>query len=270
MSHETVLRLGVFLGVLIVMALAEAIFPRRARRQSRLNRWSINLALVVLGALAIRLLIPLAAVGAAMIADARGIGLFNLLNWPSAAGILLSVMLLDLAIYAQHVAFHRVPVLWRMHRMHHSDLELDVTSGLRFHPAEYLLSMAIKIGVVLALGAPAAAVVIFEVLLNATAMFNHGNLRLPGWLDRALRTVLVTPDFHIVHHSTERAEHDRNFGFNLTWWDYLFRTYQARPAKGPVALDVGLAPWRAPGQLTLPKLLIQPFIDPPPVAGRTS
>jgi len=270
MTHETALRLGMFLGVLIVVGLAEAAFPRRARQQSRISRWSINLTMVALGALAIRLLIPLAAVGAAMIAEARGIGLFNLLNWPAWAGILLSVMLLDLAIYAQHVAFHRVPVLWRLHRMHHSDLELDVTSGLRFHPIEYLLSMLIKITVVMALGAPAAAVVIFEVLLNATAMFNHGNLRLPAWLDRALRTVLVTPDFHIVHHSTERSEHNRNFGFNLTWWDYLFRTYKSRAAKGPVALDVGLAPWRAPEGLTLPKLLIQPFVDPPRVGRGAS
>lgn len=258
-GHETTVRLVAFLGVLAMVGLAEWLAPRRPRKQSRRRRWTINLAMVGLGALAIRLLVPLAAVEAALRAEAAGFGLLGLFDLPAVIAIPLAVLALDLAIYAQHVAFHKVPPLWRLHRMHHSDIELDVTSGVRFHPLEYVLSMAIKIAVVALLGAPAPAVILFEVLLNATAMFNHGNLRLPERLDRLMRAVLVTPDFHIVHHSTRRDEHDRNYGFNLTWWDYLFRTYKPRADKGPVDLDIGLADLRDPAGLGLGALLALPF-----------
>lgn len=258
-AHETMVRLVAFLGVLTLVGLAEYLAPRRPRRQTRRQRWTINLAMVALGALAIRLFVPLIAVETALRAGAAGFGMFNRPGWPVWIVVPAAVVLLDFAIYAQHVAFHKIPLLWRLHRMHHSDLELDVSSGVRFHPLEYVLSMLIKVAVVALLGAPVAAVILFEVLLNATAMFNHGNLRLPAGLDRLLRRVLVTPDFHIVHHSVVHEEHDSNYGFNLTWWDYLFRTYRARAAKGPVELDIGLADWREPAGLSFVDLLAMPF-----------
>lgn len=258
-EHETAVRAAAFLGVLLAMAVAEALAPRRPRRQARWKRWPLNLAMVGLGALLIRLAVPLAAVEAALQADRLGWGLFHQIAAPGWLAFAASVILLDLVVYAQHVAFHKVPALWRIHRMHHSDLELDASSGVRFHPIEFALSMLIKAGAVFALGAPVAAVIFFEVLLNATAVFNHSNLKLPGWLDRALRTVLVTPDFHIVHHSIVRDEQNRNFGFNAPWWDYIFRTYKARPKDGPEDLVLGIAERRSPGELTLKDLLWMPF-----------
>ena len=197
----------------------------------------------------------------ALAAEAGGVGLLAWLGLPTPVAVLVAVLLLDLAIYLQHVLFHAVPALWRLHRMHHADLDFDVTTGLRFHPVEILLSMVIKLMVVVALGAPAVAVLIFEVLLNATAMFNHANLRLPAWLDRALRPVLVTPDMHRVHHSAVQRETDSNFGFNLAVWDRLFGTYRAQPAAGHDAMTIGIEQFRDPGELRLDRMLTQPLRD---------
>jgi len=267
MQSETTVRLVAFITMLTAVALAEASVPRRLRRQPRRRRWPANLAMVLLGAALTRLAVPLLAVEAALHAETAGFGLLNLVAWPGWLNLLIGVIVLDLVIYAQHVAFHRVPLLWRIHRMHHVDPDLDVTTGIRFHPIEFAISMVIKLGAVFLLGAPAAAVILFEVLLNATAMFNHANMRLPAALDRVLRTVLVTPDFHAVHHSVEPGEHNRNFGFNLPWWDYLFRTYKPKPDSGLENEDIGLRAWRGPEAIRLGALLWLPFAGPDRQAG---
>ena len=268
LGHEAVIRSAVFLGVLGAMALWEVAAPRRRRDIPRLLRWSNNLALVVLDTLAVRLLFPVLAVGLALVTAERGWGLLHLWPMPEWFAFVASVLLLDLAIYLQHVAFHAVPALWRLHRMHHADLETDVTTGLRFHPVEIILSMAIKLAVVAVLGPPALAVLTFEVLLNATAMFNHGNIRLTEDLDRRLRLVLVTPDMHRVHHSWRREETDSNYGFNLPWWDRLFGTYRAQPAGGHEAMTVGLEQFRTRRDLWLDRMLLQPLrgVDAKPLA----
>jgi sterol desaturase/sphingolipid hydroxylase (fatty acid hydroxylase superfamily) len=255
----SLIRLGAFLGVFALMALWEALAPRRSQTVGRWTRWPNNLAVVVVDTIVIRILFPTAAVGAAMVAEEHRWGLLNLLPVPQWAALTVSVILLDLAIYAQHVAFHAVPVLWRLHRMHHADLEFDVTTGVRFHPVEIVLSMMIKFAVVIAIGAPALAVLIFEVLLNATSMFNHGNVRLPARLDRVLRLAVVTPEMHRVHHSVLRWETDSNFGFNLSWWDRLFGTYRAQPEAGHERLVVGIDRFRDPAELRLDRLLLQPL-----------
>jgi len=258
-AHEPVLRAALFAGLFCLFALLEALRPQRVRREARSARWPRNLLLVVLGSAAIRLLGPLVAVQTAVIAQDAGWGLFNRLAWPPLLELALAVIALDLLIYAQHVAFHRVPMLWRIHRMHHTDLDLDVTSGIRFHPLEYGLSMVIKAGAVVALGASAAAVILFEIILNGMAMFNHANLRLPASLDKVLRHVLVTPDMHIVHHSIDPGETHRNFGFNLSLWDRVFRTYKAAPEAGLRGIRLGLPDWQAPERLKLGALLWMPF-----------
>jgi sterol desaturase/sphingolipid hydroxylase (fatty acid hydroxylase superfamily) len=209
----------------------------------------------------VRLVYPAAAVGTALLAEARGWGLFRALEAPTWLAIAASVILLDLAIYLQHVLFHAVPVLWRLHRMHHADLEFDVTTGVRFHPIEILLSIGIKLGVVAALGTPAVAVLVFEVLLNATSMFNHGNVWLPAQIDRELRWIVVTPEMHRVHHSVVPRETNSNFGFNLPWWDRLFGTYRAQPAAGHEGMTIGIAQFRDPSEVRLDRMLIQPFRD---------
>ncbi len=253
------MRLGAFLGVLVVMALWEGAVPRRIRSVSRTIRWPGNLGIVVLNTLAMRLLFPVAAAGLALVAAARGWGLFNETSLPGWLAILLSVALLDLAIYLQHVMFHAVPVLWRVHRTHHADLDFDVTTGVRFHPIEILLSMAIKLGLVAALGPPAVAVLIFELLLNATSMFNHTNVLIPAPIDRVLRWFVVTPDMHRVHHSILVRETNSNFGFNLPWWDRLLGTYRAQPAAGHEAMTIGIEQFRDPRELRLDRMLVQPF-----------
>jgi sterol desaturase/sphingolipid hydroxylase (fatty acid hydroxylase superfamily) len=263
LASEALLRVSFFLGVLVLIMALEAAFPRRVRNVSRSRRWPGNLGIVVLDSLIVRALVPMAAVGVAMIAEAKGWGLFNALGVPLAWVALLTVLALDLVIYLQHVMFHAVPALWRLHRMHHADLDIDVTTGARFHPIEILLSMIIKMAVVAALGAPAIGVVIFEVLLNATSMFNHANLNLPRGLDRVLRWLVVTPDMHRVHHSAIRRETDSNFGFNLPWWDRLLGTYRDQPEKGHEDMTIGLPIFRDPGASRLDKLLIQPFLNPP-------
>lgn len=258
-SSEPLIRLAAFASVFALMAVWEVLAPRRVQVVKRASRWPGNLGIVVLDTLALRILFPAAAVGIAFVAQARGWGLLHAVPAPGWLQILVAIVLLDLVIYAQHVLFHRVPLLWRLHRMHHSDLELDVTTGIRFHPLEILLSMLIKLAVVVAIGAPAAAVLLFEVLLNATTMFNHANARLPPRLDRVLRRVLVTPDMHRVHHSTLVAETNSNFGFNLPIWDRLFGTYHAQPAAGHQRMTIGVADMRDPADLRLDRMLWQPF-----------
>lgn len=261
LSHEMALRLAAFIGVLAVMLACERWRPRRLRPAGdRLRRWRTNLGLVAIDALAVRLLFPLAAVGAAALAEARGWGLLHAVDLPGWLSLAIALVVLDLAIYAQHVAFHKAPLLWRLHRVHHSDVDLDATTGLRFHPIEIVLSMAFKVALVLALGAPALAVIVFEVGLNAFAMFNHANVRLRAGLDRALRRLIVTPDMHRVHHSIHRDETDSNYGFNLSIWDRLFRTYCAQPRDGHDAMSIGLDVFRGPGDGTLRRLLTQPFM----------
>jgi sterol desaturase/sphingolipid hydroxylase (fatty acid hydroxylase superfamily) len=226
-TSEPLIRLGFFLCVLGVMAVWELLTPLRPQAIGRLRRWPNNLGLVLLNTMAVRLVFPFAGVGVAFVARADGWGFFNIVPLPAWLSLSAAVILLDLTIYGQHVAFHAVPVLWRLHRMHHADLEFDVTTGLRFHPVEILLSMVIKLAAIIALGAPPVAVLAFEVLLNTTSMFNHGNVSLPSGLDRFVRLLVVTPDMHRVHHSIDRRETDSNFGFNLPWWDRLFGDIRA-------------------------------------------
>jgi sterol desaturase/sphingolipid hydroxylase (fatty acid hydroxylase superfamily) len=260
-AHEPWIRLGAFAAVFATMALWELMAPRRRQAIGRLRRWPGNLGVVVIDTLLVRLFFPTAAVGVALVAQVGGWGLLPALDAPSWLAIIIAVIALDLAIYLQHVLFHAVPVLWRLHRMHHADLEIDVTTGARFHPIEILLSMAIKLGVVAALGAPAVAVLIFEVLLNASSMFNHGNVRLPRRLDRVLRWLVVTPDMHRVHHSILPRETNSNFGFNLAWWDRLFGTYRAQPQAGHGGMTIGTEQFRDPRELRLDRMLLQPFRD---------
>jgi sterol desaturase/sphingolipid hydroxylase (fatty acid hydroxylase superfamily) len=258
-SLELVARIAAAAAVFAVMALWEVLAPRRPWSVGRLARWPHNLGIVVIDALAVRILIPAAAVGAALVAAGNGWGLFHVAGLRLSLASLLGFLALDVAIYAQHVAFHKVPLLWRLHRMHHADLDIDVTTGVRFHPIEIVLSMLIKIAVVLALGIPPVAVFAFEVVLNATSMFNHGNVAMPSWLDRVLRLIVVTPDMHRVHHSIDPRETDSNFGFNLPWWDRLFGTYRAAPQAGHDRMTIGLSTFRDRAELRLDRLLTQPF-----------
>ncbi|WP_242634395.1 sterol desaturase family protein [Marinobacter salicampi] len=259
LANEPLIRIGFFLSVLVLMVVWELVAARRPQRIGRLTRWPSNLAIVVLDTVAVRLVFPVAAVGTAFVASESGWGVLNLVAMPAWLSVVIAVLVLDLAIYFQHRLFHAVPWLWRLHRMHHADLEFDVTTGLRFHPFEIVLSMAIKLAVVLVLGAPAVAVVIFEVLLNATSMFNHGNVLLPRWLDRRLRLLVVTPEMHRVHHSVIRRETNSNFGFNLPWWDRLFGTYRDQPKKDHLGMTIGIEDFRTRQDLRLDRMLIQPF-----------
>jgi sterol desaturase/sphingolipid hydroxylase (fatty acid hydroxylase superfamily) len=262
LATEPQLRLAVFLSVLVAMALWELATPRRRQEIPRVIRWTNNLGLVVIDTIVLRLSFPILAVGLAAIAQDRGWGLFNIIDTPEWVAVLVSIIVLDLVIYLQHVMFHAVPALWRLHRMHHADLEFDVTTGLRFHPVEILLSMGIKLAVVVALGPPAVAVLIFEVLLNATAMFNHSNIRLPMLVDRFLRLIVVTPDMHRVHHSIIPEETNSNFGFNLPWWDRLLGTYKAQPKAGHEGMTIGIEQFRTGRDLWLDRMLVQPITGP--------
>lgn len=258
--YENLVRLGCFGGVLLLMALWEYLAPRRSRMISCKLRWSSNLGLAAVNTAAVRLLIPLGATGVALLAEERRWGLFNQVTLPEGVALVLMVAALDLVLYVQHVLFHAVPVLWRLHRVHHADLDFDTTTGVRFHTVEILLSMVIKIGAVVALGASALAVVVFEVLLNATSMFNHGNVRLPVWLDRPLRRLVVTPEMHRVHHSVVPQETNSNYGFNLPWWDFLFGTYRAQPAAGHDDMVIGLPEFRDERVEHLPWMLAMPLV----------
>lgn len=259
LSHEPAIRLAAYLGILGLLVTAELVAPRRRLDHGRLRRWPANLGIAALNTVMLRLVAPGAAVGVALWAAEAGIGLFNLVVVPNWLAVAACVLALDLLIYGQHVAFHKIAPLWRLHRMHHADLDIDVTTGARFHPVEILLSLGIKLAAVLALGAPPLSVLLFEVLLNATSMFNHANLALPSWLDRMLRLVLVTPDMHRVHHSWHRDETDSNFGFSLPWWDRLFGTYRDQPRDGHEAMTIGLAGFRDPAELRLDRMLLQPL-----------
>ncbi len=254
------IRVACFAGVFLTMALWEAQVPRRRRAFSRWIRWPSNLGLVALNTVAVRIVLPGSALALAVLGEERGWGLFNNLPLPAWAALLLSVLLLDLAIYLQHILFHAVPIFWRLHRVHHADLDFDVTTGSRFHPIEIVLSMGIKMGVVVALGTPALAVLVFEILLSATALFNHANLLLPQGVDRILRCVVVTPDMHRVHHSAIPRETNSNFGFNLPWWDRFFGTYRAQPAGGHQAMTLGIEQFRSARDLRLDRMLLQPFV----------
>jgi sterol desaturase/sphingolipid hydroxylase (fatty acid hydroxylase superfamily) len=245
-GHEPVLRLAAFAGVLLLLVSWEQLSPRRLLRLPKARRWLVHLSLAGLDTLLLRLLFPAAAVGAARFAAQRGWGLLQLLELPELLAIAISIVLLDLGIYLQHVMFHALPVLWRVHRVHHADLDFDASTGLRFHPLEILISMSIKLALVLLIGAPAFAVLLFELLLNATSMFNHSNVRLPLRADRLLRWVLVTPDMHRVHHSIVPSETNSNFGFHLPWWDRLFGTYRAQPRGGHEAMPIGLRQYQQP------------------------
>jgi sterol desaturase/sphingolipid hydroxylase (fatty acid hydroxylase superfamily) len=261
LQFEPLLRLGSFLAVFAVLALWEWLAPRRDRAFARRARWPHNVGLLVVDAIVLRIVAPGAAIAVALAGEAHGWGLVNALALPWWVAVPLAVALLDLAIYFQHVTFHAVPALWRLHRVHHSDLDFDVTTGTRFHPIEILISTGIKCAAVAAIGAPAIAVLVFEVVLNATAMFNHANLRLPLALDRVLRWLVVTPDMHRIHHSVVYNESSSNFGFNLPWWDRLFGTYRAQPAAGHERMTIGVDAFRTREELHLDRLLIQPFRD---------
>jgi len=261
MEHEALIRLAVFLGLFAVFATLEALAPRRARTQSRAARWLTNWAITLLNTLMLRalaILLPLLAVGAAMDAAANGWGLLNRLDAPAWLEIAGAVLVFDLAIWAQHLITHKLPILWRLHRVHHADRDIDVTTAIRFHPVEIALSMLLKIGLVYLIGPAALAIVLFEIILNGTALFNHANLALPRWLDRGLRLVLVTPDMHRVHHSVHRHEHDSNYGFALSIWDRLFGTYIAQPAAGHDGMEIGLE-WRDDRPSKLGWSLMLPF-----------
>jgi sterol desaturase/sphingolipid hydroxylase (fatty acid hydroxylase superfamily) len=260
-AHEPLVRLVAFAAIFAAMAGWEILAPRREQKLARGMRWPGNIGVVVLDTALVRIAFPTTAVGLALLAEARGWGLFNALALPIWAGVPLGVIALDLAIYLQHVLFHAVPALWRLHRMHHADLEFDVTTGTRFHPIEMLLSMGIKLGVIAALGAPAMGVLLFEVLLNATSMFNHSNARMPVRLDRVLRWLVVTPDMHRVHHSILARETNSNFGFNLPWWDRLFGTYRDQPAAGHLDMTIGIEQFRDSSEQRLDRMLTQPFRD---------
>ncbi len=262
-ASEPLLRLGFFLGIFAAMALWEALAPRRSRQFGRKARWVPNLALLAIDVVAVRVLAPGAAIAVAMAGEARGWGLLNGLGAPVWLAMPAAVALLDLSIYFQHVMFHAVPTLWRLHRVHHADLDFDVTTGTRFHPIEILISTGVKCAAVAAIGAPALAVLVFEVLLNVTAMFNHANARIPPGVDRWLRWFVVTPDMHRVHHSIDYNESSSNFGFNAPWWDHLFGTYRAQPAAGHEAMTIGVDAFRSAEDLQIGRLLVQPLLDTP-------
>jgi sterol desaturase/sphingolipid hydroxylase (fatty acid hydroxylase superfamily) len=260
MQKEQLIRLAFFFGILGLVAVWEVVAPRRALTDRKGRRWFSNLALVAIDTAAVRFLVPVLPVGMAYLAQQRGWGLLNLFVLPDWCKIVLAVAALDFVIYLQHVLFHFLPILWRVHRMHHTDLDIDVTTGNRFHPIEIVISIGIKLAAVTLLGPPAGAVLIFEVVLNSTAQFNHGNIRMPETIDRWLRLVVVTPDMHRVHHSVIPRETNSNFGFNLPWWDRLCGTYRPQPELGHAGMSIGLKEFRDPAKLSLPRLLIQPFI----------
>jgi len=258
-SYEVAIRLVSFAAIFAAIALWEAAAPRRVRSFARTRRWPSNLGVVALNNGLVRVLLPVTVVSLALVGARRGWGLLHNLAVPFPVAVVASVILLDLTIYLQHVMLHAVPVFWRMHRVHHADLDFDATTGVRFHPFEIALSMLIKLAAVVALGAPALGVLVFEILLNATSMFNHGNIRLPLRLDRYLRWFTVTPDMHRVHHSILVDETNSNFGFNLSWWDRLLGTYRAQPAAGHERMTIGIEQFRDARELWLDRMLLQPF-----------
>jgi sterol desaturase/sphingolipid hydroxylase (fatty acid hydroxylase superfamily) len=259
MEREELYRVGIFLTLLGLFAAWELITPRRSQVGRKSVRWFANLSLVTLNTLLVPVIVPITALAASALAAEHGWGALNRWAGPYAAAVVLSVVILDFAIYLQHIMFHAVPILWRLHRVHHSDVDLDVTSGTRFHLIEIAISTCIKIAVILLLGPPIMSVLLFEILLNATAMFNHANIRIPLRLDSLLRRFVVTPDMHRIHHSVIPEEMNTNFGFNLPWWDYLCGTYRAQPVKGHTGMTIGIDRFRSVHDQYPHRLLIQPF-----------
>ena len=260
-QNENTIRMSVFIGMLVIMGLWEILAPRRAPKISKLLRWGNNLSLVFLNSFLLRLVFPAAATGMALFASEQGWGAFNYFDVNPVIAIIVSVVVMDLIIYLQHVLVHAVPALWRLHRVHHADIDYDVTTGARFHPIEIFISMLIKFATIVVLGPPVVAVIIFELILNGMAMFNHGNVGLPKTLDKFLRFFIVTPDMHRVHHSIEDDETNSNFGFNLSWWDRLFGTYRQQPRAGHTQMQIGIRHFNKPAQATwLHGLLMMPFI----------
>jgi sterol desaturase/sphingolipid hydroxylase (fatty acid hydroxylase superfamily) len=263
MSTEIAIRLGVFLGIFVLVAVCEILAPRRILTTPKASRWFANLMIIGLNPLSVRLVFPVLPAAMALLATERQWGLLNNVDLPYWIEVTMGVVALDLSIYLQHVLHHAIPTLWRLHMVHHADLDYDLTTGLRFHPMEIIISMGIKLTMVAALGPPASAVLIFEVALNATAMFNHSNIRIPIAVDRVLRLFVVTPDMHRVHHSVIIRETNSNYGFNLPWWDRLLGTYKDQPDKGHTDMIIGLSQYRDPRKLTLTRLLILPFVGDP-------
>jgi sterol desaturase/sphingolipid hydroxylase (fatty acid hydroxylase superfamily) len=260
LANESAIRLGFFAVMLALIGAWEIVAPRRALALSKAQRWSGNLGLVALNTVLLRLIFPLAGAGMAAFCAENGWGILNHFQVPWILAVPLAVIALDFVIWLQHVMVHAVPLLWRLHRVHHADLDYDVTTGARFHPLEIVLSMLIKFAAIVVLGPPVVAVVIFEVLLNATAMFNHGNIGLPAKLDRVLRWVVVTPDMHRIHHSIEDDETNSNFGFNLPWWDRLFGTYRDQPRAGQLGMTIGIRDHADPREVArLDGMLLLPF-----------
>jgi len=260
-DHQFIIRLSAFFGIFLLMAAWEVFAPRRILRASKPVRWFNNMALTFLNALVGRFLFPLSATGLAVSVEAHSWGILNWLNMSSLTAGVISIGLLDFVIYLQHLIFHKISIFWPIHGMHHTDLDIDVTTGARFHPVEIVLSWLIKMGVIVLIGIPAWSFLIFEVLLNGTSMFNHSNIWINTKIDRLLRLVLVTPDMHRVHHSVIIREHDSNFGFNLSWWDRLFGTYMSQPGAGHADMVIGLANFRDPKRLSFHRLLTLPFIE---------
>ncbi len=262
LANEGYIRIGFFLGTLCVMACLEFFWPRRKASQSKLTRWTNNLLLVVVNTLFVRLILPASAVLVASYAQTHQLGILNIFEIPVLWQTIIAIVVMDLSIYLQHVMVHAIPLFWRFHRVHHADLDYDATTGVRFHPVEILLSMLLKFAVIIMLGASVSAVIIFEILLSTTALFNHGNLKLPGLLDTILRKIIVTPDMHRVHHSVIRYETNSNYGFNLSCWDMLFGTYRAQPEKGHENMTIGIDHINNPKDCTLlHKVLMIPFIN---------
>jgi sterol desaturase/sphingolipid hydroxylase (fatty acid hydroxylase superfamily) len=260
LDQQSVFRLTAFFGIFALMAAWEVVAPRRALRVSRPARWFTNLSITFLNSVVGRYLFPITATWLALSAQAHGWGILNYLNAPHLVGGIISIAILDVAIYAQHFFFHKIRFFWYFHGMHHTDLDIDVTTGARFHPVEIAISLVIKMGLIILIGIPAWSFLLFEILLNGTSMFNHSNVRINTKIDRFLRLVLVTPDMHRVHHSVIIKERDSNFGFNLPWWDRIFGTYKSQPAAGHDNMVIGLANFRDPKGLTLHRLLTLPFV----------
>lgn len=256
---DSAVRMGIFAALFVTFAALEAVYPRRKRTSSRPVRWYSNLGMTFLNSLSQRFIFPILGIEMALISAERGWGFFNDHETPYAVAFVASVVVLDLVVYLQHVVFHHVPWLWRLHRVHHADVDLDASSGIRFHVLESIISMCIKLGAIVAIGPPAMAALFFEILLNGAAMFNHANMRIPVGIDRVLRWLIVTPDMHRVHHSVIRDERNSNYGFNLPWWDRIFGTYRAQPAKGHEGMTIGLDRFRSTKEQHLHQLLIQPF-----------
>jgi len=262
LDHESAIRLGSFLGTFVLLAAWELFAPRRASEASKAIRWTNNVGLAIVNILMVRVLFPMAAVGLALFVNERGTGLLNMFPVPYPLAVVASVVVFDLAVYLVHLAFHTAPVLWRMHRVHHADLHVDVATAVRFHPIQILLSTLIKFAVILVLGPPVLAVLLFETVFHALVLFNHTNVRIPPAVDRVLRWFVVTPDMHRVHHSIHSGETNSNFGFALPWWDRLLGTYRAEPAAGHERMTLGIELFRAERDSWLDRMLLNPVLDP--------